>query len=838
MLVALSLACVLEGPAPVDRAPDVFHDGGLEVRATSAAGVTPWFERTSQGFQHGWVLDAPSTRPTVAVSLRGAAVRSWSATGARVSSDDGRAWRVERVRAFDATGRDLRATLSPTSDGYAIEVDAAGAVAPVVVDPVWTAHAFVDFGSAPPVAGGFSAGDVNHDGHVDLVAVVSDLTSMRANVHVYPGDGGGFGPVPWVIDTAIPIGADNGISGSFVGDVDRDGYGDIVVGTWTDPSGAGGLRLHPGGPAGPDPIGSALATAATEQAGAFVHPLGDLDHDGYADFATSGLAVTMVTPFEVHYGGPSGPSPTTVESGTFAMLRAGDVNGDGWNDLVVHAESHTVSVYLGSVLGLSASPAQTMGVPAWVQDVADLDGDGFADLLVHDWPDTTQVHYGSPTLFAASPDDTFVSMTTSYQAVAGDTDGDGAPEVVILHDGGRTLHRGDDLSTVVRTLDHGSGGTAYGEHDLVASLGDIDGDGLDDLAVVEEIEGAWIYLGFVDQDGDGVAEGDDCDDADPGVGLAGPGWADLDGDGFGDPASFLVACDVVENALDCDDAAASVAPSALEVCNDVDDDCDGDIDEDPPRWYPDGDGDGFGVDVRVVVTCTPGEGYVAALGDCDDLEPTVWPGAPELCDGVDTDCDGVVDAVDCDVDPPIGAVSLAATAREGGGATWYRTRPLVAATASDGVGVTEMCLSSSAVCASWEPYDPTPRSVAWAGATTRVFGWFRDAAGNVSSMSSDMMRRDATAPTAPVVAATPGAGSVSLAWSASSDTQSGLSRYEVRRAEGAAPGSCTAGAVVYRGAATSVVAGGLVAGRVYGFRVCAVDAVGNTSSGTASGTPW
>jgi hypothetical protein len=103
------------------------------------------------------------------------------------------------------------------------------------------------------------------------------------------------------------------------------------------------------------------------------------------------------------------------------------------------------------------------------------------------------------------------------------------------------------------------------------------------------------------------------------------GWADEDGDGFGDPAHPFLTCalgDLADNDRDCDDADAAVYPDAPETCDGVDEDCSGAADE---AWDADGDG---------VAPCA---------GDCDDADPARAAGIPERCDGVDDDCDGAVD---------------------------------------------------------------------------------------------------------------------------------------------------------------------------------------------------
>ncbi|MEC8381770.1 MAG: MopE-related protein [Myxococcota bacterium] len=209
-----------------------------------------------------------------------------------------------------------------------------------------------------------------------------------------------------------------------------------------------------------------------------------------------------------------------------------------------------------------------------------------------------------------------------------------------------------------------------------------------------------VYPGFnnevgqvcvLDLDGDGFGQpdapapydsGTDCDDTNPNVhpdmqeicdgldnncsgeiddysGENAPLWyGDSDGDGYGDPEVTTHACEApplyVDNAFDCDDSNPSIRPNAPEVCNDgdldgdgfddaIDNNCNGVADEnsalDVVVWFADADNDGFGSPSSVVYACELPEGHVDNPDDCNDNNMSVFPGAEEICNGLDDDCD-------------------------------------------------------------------------------------------------------------------------------------------------------------------------------------------------------
>ena len=127
-------------------------------------------------------------------------------------------------------------------------------------------------------------------------------------------------------------------------------------------------------------------------------------------------------------------------------------------------------------------------------------------------------------------------------------------------------------------------------------------------------------------------------------------YLDWDADGYGDSQQTIEACGLIEgyvdNSLDCDDSDSFISPEALEYCDDVDNDCDGSIDEeaqDAPFWYADADGDGHGSSETSQQSCTQPPFYVSSDADCNDGDDDVSASALEICDGIDNNCDGQVD---------------------------------------------------------------------------------------------------------------------------------------------------------------------------------------------------
>jgi hypothetical protein len=159
-----------------------------------------------------------------------------------------------------------------------------------------------------------------------------------------------------------------------------------------------------------------------------------------------------------------------------------------------------------------------------------------------------------------------------------------------------------------------------------------------------------------DEDCDGLA-----DDADPSVTGTSTFYEDADSDGYGDASSTAAACAApsgfVSDNTDCDDDNSAVNPGATEVCDaaDVDEDCDGLADDadssvtGTSTFYEDDDADGYG-STTTAGLCDLASGYAEVGGDCDDTDADVNPDGVETCDGVDEDCNGLIDDSATDTD--------------------------------------------------------------------------------------------------------------------------------------------------------------------------------------------
>ena len=497
-------------------------------------------------------------------------------------------------------------------------------------------------------------GDINGDGYDDVMAGASGYSTSTGKVYFYNGSSAGTSSVPTGSLTGAGTNYGFGRALSRAGDVNNDGYDDVVIGAPSYNSRAGRAYVYHGSSSGIAATASLTLTGSTTSVavGASVSSASDVNNDGYDDIIVgspgynSGFGRAYV--YHGSSSGVSGTATTTI-TGTsvsylgYSVSSAGDVDRDGFPDVVVGAygassSAGSVSIYPGSGLGVSTTAMSTLTGDAAsqfgfsVSGAGDVDGDGYQDVIV-----------------GASTGGGSASLYRGYA----DVDGDGVGAV-------------DDCDDTDATV--GSPVTNYA---------DLDGDGFGDPAV--SVSACTGTAGYVTDDSD-------CDDADSainpdatevcdasGVDEDCDGFADdddtaatgkttvyTDGDGDGYGSGAVTFCDVpatgyADNATDCDDSESAIHPGGSEVCDSAnnDEDCSGAADNDDASatgaslFYADADADGYGGDVSVSM-CDAEAGYTSNSADCDDSSSAVSPAAREVCDAadVDEDCDGLSDDAD------------------------------------------------------------------------------------------------------------------------------------------------------------------------------------------------
>ncbi|MCK6528025.1 FG-GAP-like repeat-containing protein [Myxococcota bacterium] len=511
----------------------------------SRPGLTEWWEDRPDGLDHGFTFDPPegAARATFDLSVRGATpVIQAGSRAAVLDVAGGTDLRYAGLRAWDALGRDLPARMESIAGGIRLAVDIAGAVGEVTVDPLLAVAAWTATGERAGAALGYSvapAGDVNGDGYGDVIAGAyadSDGESGEGTVYLFLGTPAGLSATPaWTAESDEP-GAWSGYSVASAGDVNGDGFSDVVVGApaYESPLGAvGRVMVYHGGEDGL-PEEADWTQDGTQVGGFFggsVASAGDVNGDGFADLVVGARGMDNGQPDEgmayVYLGSPMGLSPTAVwsrDGGTagaaygHAVSSAGDADGDGYGDLLVGAPGSSFpSPGEGRAYLYLGNPSGLASVAVWVRD-GDQAGAAFG----------------------------------SSVAAAGDVDGDGYGDAVVGADGftggesseGRAaLYRGgaSGLSaTPDWTFEGDQAGAGAGAS--VASAGDVNGDGYADVVVGapgyadgEAGEGrAWVFLGSAGGLGAAPSASVEPDQAGAGLGICVAGAGDVDGDGVGE----------------------------------------------------------------------------------------------------------------------------------------------------------------------------------------------------------------------------------------------------------------------------------------------------------------
>ncbi len=463
-----------------------------------------------------------------------------------------------------------------------------------------------------------------------------DTGSLDTGAEDADGDGYGAGEDCDDSDPAVNPGAeevcnardddcdgevDEGVTSTWYADADGDGYGDPDGGAEACEAGDGYVA----------------DASDCDDGDAAIHPDADeacdgLDNDcdGEIDEDDAADAATWYADADGDGFGDPDNSVAACDAPSGFVAADGDCDDA---DAAINPDADEVCDGLDNDCDGEIDEDDAVDAATWY---ADGDGDGYGDA------DSTQVACEAPSGFVADNSDCDDSNAAINESADEVCDG-------IDNDCNGTADE-DALDAVTWYAD--ADGDGYGDADstqdactapsgYVSDATDCD-DGDDSIN-----PGATELCGGVDEDCDGVVDEDDAADA--------PTWyADSDGDGYGDASSTTAACSVpsgyVGDDTDCDDGDATVNPGATELCNGIDDDCDGTVDEDDAAdastWYADSDGDGYGDASSTTAACSVPSGYVADDTDCDDGDAAVSPAGAELCNGIDDDCDGTVDEDD------------------------------------------------------------------------------------------------------------------------------------------------------------------------------------------------
>jgi uncharacterized repeat protein (TIGR01451 family) len=390
---------------------------------------------------------------------------------------------------------------------------------------------------------GFSvatAGDVNGDGYSDVVVGADYYSSYTGKAYLYLGGPSGLSATSSWTATGEAINNRFGISVATAGDVNGDGYSDVIVGAFGYNSFAGKAYLYLGGPSGLSATASwtAAGEATGNYFGRFVATAGDVNGDGYSDVVVSAWAYSSYTGKAYLYlGGPSGLSATSSWSAVgeaadndfgMSVATAGDVNGDGYSDVVVGASGYNsftgkAYLYMGGPSGLSAASSWTaVGAAAYdflgvsVATAGDVNGDGYSDVVVsaqcNNSTGKVYLYLGGPSGLSATS-----SWTATGEAInnyfglpvgtAGDVNGDGYSDVVVgafgyNSDAGKAyLYLGGPSGLSATSSWSAVGEAADNDFGMsVATAGDVNGDGYSDVVVgaygYSSTTGkAYLYLG-------------------------------------------------------------------------------------------------------------------------------------------------------------------------------------------------------------------------------------------------------------------------------------------------------------------------------------------------------
>ncbi len=522
--------------------------------------VIEWYRNDERGLEQGFTLPEPpqgsagTAELVLRLAVQGTLSGSLEPDGSALTfaAPDGRPMlRFDHLVAVDAVGRHLPARFGLDDGNLEIIVATVGAQFPILIDPLATSASWSGESNQASAYFGYvvaAAGDVNGDGFDDVVVGAPMFDNGHVNegaVFVFHGSATGLSPThDWTAESN-QANAQFGSSVATAGDVNDDGYADVIVGahSYDNPeSNEGSAFIYHGFATGLSATPNRTLDSPSDQAeGSFgysVATAGDVNNDGYADVIVGARSYDNPESNEgsafIYHGSATGlsatpnrtlDSPSDQAEGSFgySVATAGDVNNDGYADVIVgapnldnpEANEGTVFIFHGSNTGIGSTPNRTLDSPSdqagcafgySVASAGDVNGDGYADVVVGaptcDNGESDEgvifIYHGSNTGLGTTPNLAIDSDQASALfgwsvATAGDINGDGHADVIV---GAPNFNHGQNLEGMA-FLFHGSatGLTATPgwtfESDQagawlgysVSSAGDINHDGAIDVIV-------------------------------------------------------------------------------------------------------------------------------------------------------------------------------------------------------------------------------------------------------------------------------------------------------------------------------------------------------------------